>query len=151
VSREGKAFLTAGVMVLLISFPAMVAVASWIMGFKEVARFAGGFWVQIVVGFIAMFAVLFTTSGVAPWCVRSFFITGLYFVGLFLVGAVAASATSLFLNPIRSYETLGAWVHGWVGKPVLALAMFGTIPAFLLGLLGRSLLLGFVRDWRRHA
>ena len=146
MNQHTRPFLLAGAVTLLLSFPAMVAFMTLFT--KDLSRtleLASNFRIQIIAGFAAMFLFLFLTPGAARACTRSAFVTGAYFIAVFLIGVLAASATNLMANPPQPWETPEGRRHSYLVKPIWALAMFGSLPAFFVGLLGWVLIRAFGR------
>ena len=67
---------------------------------------------------------------------RRLWISGVYFVAVFVVGMVSGSATSMLV-----YRSLS--LFDYMVKPLFSLSWFGAIPAFLLGLVFAFLLRRF--------
>lgn len=144
MNQHTRPFLLAGALTLVLSFPAMVAFMTLFT--KDLSRtleLASYFRIQILAGFAAMFLFLFLTPGVAPACARSAVLTGLYFVAVFLIGAAVASATNVMADPSNQGETSEGRVHSLFVKPIWALSMFGSLPAFFVGLIGWALIRAF--------
>jgi heme/copper-type cytochrome/quinol oxidase subunit 4 len=136
-----RPFLLSGVVTLVLSFPAMVAFMT--MFTKDLAttlNLASTFSTQLVAGYAAMFLFLFFTQGAARACSHAALLMGAYFIAVFLVGVLFASATSLMIYAPSPWETSSARMHSYLAKPIMALAVWGSLPAFLVGLLGHGIL-----------
>lgn len=127
------AFRKAAYTALILSVAGLLLVCMPIFGLQQTGRFASEWVVQIAAGYAAM-ALVIEVAGIHFRSeLTRFRAGGLFGFALFIVGALAGSATSMILhmdfNPIL-----------YVMTPLFFLAIYGFIPALIIGFIGVSIL-----------
>jgi len=125
--HERRVFVRTMLLTLVLAVPAMLLVATWLLGWRDTRGACAAFWPQLAVGFAAMLAFTLATAPVlAPRCARSPSLLGPYCAFLFAFGDAAGCLAN------RIGEGGDEWFDSFV-NPFVWLLLFGALPAFLLG------------------
>lgn len=138
MNTEIKKLRVAIICALALSVAAQLAICSLILGPEAAFRFVVIFPCQISAAYCAMLAYAWWAA--PRWgkcCVRNCLWAGLFAVSVFALGALAGGITSLIVY--WDFAPLD-----YVVEPVSVLLLYGSLPAFAMGIIGswlaRSLL-----------
>jgi hypothetical protein len=131
------AFRKAVIFALLLSIPALFLFCTAIVGLFSV-ELIKHFYIQILIGFIAMYLFCEFVGLRISTYLQNYLFGGLFGVAVFLLGSTAGSISSLFVYWDFSFD--------YIWKPLFALSTFGTVPAFIIGLIFTQ----FFRRTSRH-
>jgi hypothetical protein len=125
--HERRVFVRTMLLTLVLAVPAMLLVATCLIGWRDTRGACAAFWPQLAVGFAAMLGFTLATAPVlAARCARSPSLLGPFCALLFAFG----DAAGCLANWIGEGGGDG---FDWFVKPFAWLLLFGALPAFLLG------------------
>lgn len=126
MNSDLSSFRRATIFTLSISVPALLLVCTVVAGRYSLV-FVKEFYIQILAGFIAMYIFSEFAGFRFILYLRNYFFGGVYGIVVFLIGCSFASMTSTLIYHEFSFD--------YIWKPLYALSLFGSIPAFILGLI----------------
>jgi len=145
---SAQSFRKAVYLTLALSLFGLLAVCLPILGIEQTMTMAAQASVQIAVGYAAMILVIELIAIRFRTAFGRFRVAAGFAYGLFLLGALAGSATSVIVYDDNNLK-------GWVMKPMFWLGLYGFLPAMVLGLVGAALLRRINKreelEGRRHA
>jgi hypothetical protein len=128
-----KAFRIASYVALALSVAGLFLVCWPIIGLANALKSATSWFPQITVGYLAMILAIEVVGIPLRSELTRFWASGIYAFGLFIVGVLAASATSMIV-----YQDFDS--TSYIVKPLFWLGMYGFIPALIIGFMGAAIL-----------
>lgn len=128
-----KAFRKAVYIALILSVGGLALVCLPIVSPRYTAEFASSWFPQIVAGYAAMILTIEVVGIPLRSELTRFWAGALFALGLFLVGVLGGSATSMVVY--RDFDPTS-----YIVKPLYWLGMYGLIPALVVGLIGAAIL-----------
>ncbi len=125
---DAALYRRAALFALTSSFPAALGICALVTGRSSVVIFAKAFPLQIASAYGVMAAFVWLLAPfLGPACTRRIDLAGLAGVVVLFVGVLSGSLTSLVVYRDSSF-------HDYVLKPLRVFGLYGSLPAFILGI-----------------